>query len=82
MVNAKPHRRMTEALTRYFKQAMQLEIKITTEEVATPIKQLAAEQKDSIKISYFASHARSQSATIDKICMMLPLRSHYCHNTF
>ncbi len=49
MLNEKLEERLTEALTRYFKQAMQLEIKISTEELATPIKQLAAEHKEQLK---------------------------------
>lgn len=38
MLNAKLKERMTEALTRYFKQPTQLEIKTTTVELLTPIK--------------------------------------------
>ncbi len=49
MLNPKLSERITEALTRHFKQPMQLEVKETTEELITPSTQLLSEQKEKLK---------------------------------
>ncbi len=43
MLNPKLKERMTEAVSRYFKQPMHLEIKLTSEEIVTPMKQQKTE---------------------------------------
>jgi len=45
MLNPKLQERITEALTRYLKQPTQLEIKITTADIITPVKLQQSEQK-------------------------------------
>lgn len=49
MLNPKLEERIVDALTRHFKQPMQLEVSITTEELATPIKQQQHAQKEQLK---------------------------------
>lgn len=48
MLNQKLQDRITEALTRYFKQPTSLEIIITTAEIVTPVKQQQHEQKQQL----------------------------------
>lgn len=45
MLNQKLKERITEALSRHFKQPMQLDIKMTSAELATPVKQEQSEQE-------------------------------------
>lgn len=67
MFSQKLKERIAEALSRYYKQTIHLEIGITTAELSTPIKQQQHEEKQQLKK---ASHALMQDPQVKKLIEM------------
>lgn len=67
MLNQKLKERMTEALSRYFKQPTQLEIKITSTELTTPVKQQQQEQEQQLA---HATQTMMQDSQVKKLIEM------------
>lgn len=67
MLNPKAQERIAEALTRYFKRPMQLSIQLSTDELATPLKQQLTEDEQRLTS---AKKAASENSQIKKFIEM------------